>query len=121
MSFFSSAIRKLLGKTIEPNPPNILAALGIASFMDPKDFKELKKLKLSKVDGYKVSMGLIALGMFLVFEAIKRSVYRIVSNTGKASNIIQQFSNDIQASFIQLMLDEQEHLKVFLLNHLNQL
>lgn len=102
--------RKRRKKEVEENIPNILAALGRAAFTDKKDFKQIKKLKLPfdirDAHNFLCFTGLVALGMFLVFEYIKNAVNRIVSNTENASDIIQQISKDTQDAFIQQLHDE---------------
>ena len=98
--------RKRRKKEVEENIPNILAALGRAAFTDKKDFKQIKNLKLPREFHNFLCFGLVALGMFLVFEYIKNAVNRIVSNRENAPDIIQQISKDTQDAFIQQLCDE---------------
>ena len=104
-------LRTLLGtkdksSAIEENIPNLLAATGLSLFTDTKHRKQIEKLKISEEEKYLVSVGLLALGMFLVFESIKNAVYRTVSNKENAPDIIQKISNDTQEAFTQQLLND---------------
>ena len=91
---------------LEENIPNLLAAMGRTIFLFPEDLKEIKKLKISKEDTNMVCLGLTGLGICLTLEAIHHSVRRVVLDSTKTENIIQQIVKDTQAAFYQQVIDD---------------
>ena len=104
-------LKTLLGietkpKSPEEDMPGFLATMGRAFFTLDENLKEIRRLKLSREDEFKVRMGLEALGLFLAWKAIDQSGRRVIGNTQEALNIIRQISDEMQDAFTLQLLED---------------